>query len=136
MSVDSSNTESLSHQPITNIIQALTQADIEKFKSATFNRYSQIPPALPTLFRAAEFQWLDRMKVDMRQVLHTEQVYEFLEPLTLGVPMTITTSIVSQRERSGLRLISLSTDIITQERLCVRAVSSFVLRLKAGSHVE
>ncbi len=122
-------------QPISHTLPALTAEHVDKFKVATLNRYSQLPPALPTIFRDSEFRWLERMSVDMRQVLHTEQVYEYLEPLPFGVPLTITTSLASQRERSGLKLISLMTEIKTGELLCIKAMSSFVVRVKGAGNV-
>jgi hypothetical protein len=66
----------------------------------------------------------------MMDVLHTEQVYEYYEPLPLDTPLEIVTRVESERERRGMRFISLHTDIRAKGKLCVTALSSFVVQAR------
>ncbi len=88
-------------------------------------------PTLATIFRDAEFQWLDKLQVDWHRLLHAEQKYDFHAPLPLDAACTVESKIVAIRTRKSsagsMTFIELETKIFTTQ-LCVTALSNFVVR--------
>lgn len=115
--------------PITFELPPLSDAVVTAFRKATRTEYAQsIPPTFPTCFRKAEFDWLDRIQVDMRTLLHTEQEYEYLVPLTIGDKLSVTTSVESCRERRGMTFIVLLSQAFRGDIEMIRSHTTFVLR--------
>jgi N-terminal half of MaoC dehydratase len=111
----------------------ISREDLEAFTKATLTEHSRaIPLTFPTTFRRPEFQWLDRLKVDMHQLLHTDQEYEYLKPLEVGDTPVIRTRICDFKERrvrqGRLVIVVLESEVSCQEELKLRSLTTFVLR--------
>lgn len=74
---------------------------------------------------------MDRLKIDMRELLHTDQEYEFHSALKEGDTPTIYTRMQEYKERRGLTFVALESEIRCGDRLAIVTRSAFVLR-KAG----
>jgi acyl-CoA thioesterase FadM len=79
-----------------------------------------------------EFRWLDRLKIDLRQLLHTDQEYEYFAPLREGDPPLVCTRLAEYRERLGLLFVCLESAVRVAGKVCVTARSTFVVRKTAG----
>ncbi len=124
--------KSFSDTPIVFRADPVTLNQIENFAAATMaEHYFGLPLTFPTIFRAAEFKWLDRLKFDMRELLHTDQEYEYIAPLKEGDVPTIYTKITDFRERRGMTFVQLESEVRCEEKLVIIARSSFVVRGKA-----
>jgi hypothetical protein len=107
----------------------LTQEGIAAFLRATRSEcVTGMPPTFPTVYRQSEFAWLHKLNIDMRNLLHTDQEYEYLVPLRQGDMPVVQSKIVDARERSGLLFIVLETIIRCQDVLKIRCWTTFVLR--------
>lgn len=116
-------------KPLTFEAGPLTEAEVRLFCEATRSTHCVgVPPTFATIFRKAEFQWLSHMKVDMRNLLHTEQEYEYFEPLEVGDKLSITTSIQDWKERRGMVFTTLASEVCCEGKVKVRSSTSFVLR--------
>ena len=116
-------------EPITYTLSALTIEQVIAFRHATKSFYSsKIPPTFSTVFRKAEFQFLERCDVDMRLLLHVEQAYEYLSELQVGDMPVITTKIQTARERRGMYFFTLQTEVSCAGKLRVRSTTQFVIR--------
>ncbi|MBI3296044.1 MAG: MaoC family dehydratase N-terminal domain-containing protein [Deltaproteobacteria bacterium] len=105
----------------------------ENFRQATRSDHSPgFIPALPTLFRQAEFQWLDKLKVDWHKLLHAEQAYEYYAPLPLDQPILIESRLANVRVRksaaSSMTFVEIETHISAAGTVAVAALTNFVVR--------
>src|SRR5262245_43587839 len=128
MAPESSNFQQkiLEIKPITFGFGPLSSSVISAFREATLARYSVgVPPTFATCFREAEFAWLERLKVDMRTLLHTDQEYEYLEPLAEGERLEITTSVDSCKERKGLVFFLLRSEVRSGATVKIRSNTTF-----------
>ena len=112
---------------------AITPCDVEQFCGATQSTFRQsIPPTFATRFREGEFALLRRLGRRLASVLHTEQVYEYYEPLPYGGPIDVRVRLESARERTmgGQKVLFLCFDseMGAKGRLCVRARTHFLVR--------
>lgn len=87
-----------------------------------------MPLTMPTLYRHAEFEWVSKLGLDMTYLLHTEQEYEYLYPLSEDAEVVFRTHVKSFRNRVGMAFVTLETEILTDGRLCVRAITNFVVK--------
>lgn len=107
----------------------ITSEHIKLFASATVSEnYVATPLTFPTIFRATEFRWLDRLQLDMRQLLHTEQEYEYIAPLREGDTLLITTRMTGWRQRKGLLFVTMESDVTCIGKTVIKATSAFVVR--------
>lgn len=107
----------------------ITEAQLDAFRSAVRATSAGAPPTFATRFRGSEFQWLDRLQVDMHQLLHTAQEYEFHQPLSAGQAIVTTSRLLEDKSRRGLRFVSVRTEIEADGQLAVVAETQFVLRM-------
>lgn len=115
--------------PIVRTLPPITREGIRAFADATHSLYFVAsPPTLPTIFRSTEFLWLDILKVDLHHLLHTEQEYEYLEPLREGDVPVVSTRVSEHRERRGLLFVELESDVRVHNKRILVARSSFVVR--------
>lgn len=110
----------------------LDAKDIDVFRAATQSAHWKVPPTFATVLRWAEWRWLDRLKVDMRGLLHTEQEYEYLAPLAPGDVFEVATVLASDRERRGMRFVTLETVAEVRGRRVLVSRTSFVVRSAAA----
>jgi hypothetical protein len=121
--------KSFEETPIVFRAEPISKQAIERFAEATRSEhFGESPLTFPTIFRSTEFQWLDRLKVDLRELLHTDQEYEYLTPLKEGDTATVYTRVLEFKERKGMRFVVLESEVRCSEKVVVRARSSFVLR--------
>lgn len=124
-------------EPIEFEWNALTAEQVANFEAATHSQHTaRRPPTLATLFRWGEFKWLERMQVDMRRLLHTEQEYRFLTPdgsLPLGKPFHITTRLAEVKEKRGLRFVTLSSTVLCDKIPVLESETRFVVRTEGPS---
>jgi hypothetical protein len=112
----------------------ITAEHIQDFAAATCSVHFQgTPLTFPTVFRATEFRWLDRLQLDMQKLLHTEQEYEYVSQLKEGDTLNIATRITEYRQRRGLLFVTLETDVVRRSELVMKGRSAFVVRQEAES---
>jgi hypothetical protein len=127
--------DSPSHQkePIAFEWPAFSTAQIAAFEKATASQFTAgNPPTLGTIFRMGEFQWLDRLKVDMRRLLHTEQEYEYVSPIRPDEKHQIVTSLDGYRERRGMAFVTLVSTVKVGHEVRLKSTTQFVLRPEEG----
>lgn len=121
--------KSFSEAPIVFRAEPITREQVRRFIAATGSEYhANNPLTFPTVWRAPEFQWLDRLKFDLRELLHTDQEYEYLAPVKEGDIPTIYTKIKEIRERRGITFVCLESEVRMGDVLTVITRSSFVVR--------
>lgn len=111
----------------------LTRELVDAFRRATLSEFSPgFPLTFATTFRKSEFKWLNKLQVDLRNLLHTEQQYEFLIPFELADIPTIRTKIIDIKERKSKRgcltIVVLESSVLCAAQLKVRTTTTFVLR--------
>jgi acyl-CoA thioesterase FadM len=120
--------------PIVKKMGILTQENVDAFATATRTEFfASVPPTYQTIFRDCEFDWLDRLQLDMKQLLHTEQEYEYLVPLKVGDDIEVSTKVLEFKERKGLKFFTLETRILASSVLTILARSTFIVRKEGGS---
>ena len=116
-------------EPIHYQADELTAHHLSQFIQATRTQSANdFPLSFATLFRKAEFMWLERMNVDLRNLLHTDQEYEYFSPFQVGDIPLITTKLVQSRERKGMVFVTLATEIRVGDKPRVLATTTFVVR--------
>lgn len=110
---------------------------VEKFRLATGTRHvTGMPPTFITLFRHAEYEWLNRLDVDMRHLLHAEQEYEYLRPLSVGDEPLVRTRLLEFRERRRpteiMRFMKFESEMKVRGETILISRTIFVVRQPAG----
>lgn len=114
--------------PITLEMETITEETVKAFAHATSSEhFKTLPPSFATRFRKAEFEWLTRMNVDMRTLLHIEQEYEYLEPLKTGDKVSVSTKIAEWKERRQMTFVTLETTIMVGSSTKVKSTTTFLL---------
>lgn len=110
----------------------ITESQVESFRAATRANLSQIPLTFATRFRDAEYQWLDRLKVDMRHLLHADQEYVFHRALKVGDSISLKSwlSDRKERQRTGLKMqfFKLETEIRVGSEIVISTATTFVVK--------
>lgn len=115
--------------PIKFTAATITKDRVELFKSAVRLQYTEgIPPTYATTFRKGEFAFLDRFHVNLKNLLHTDQQYEYITPFCLDDIPEVTTEFVSTKERRGMIFVSIKSQVKVKDQIRVYFTSSFVLR--------
>lgn len=114
-------------------LPAVTQKKIEQFEKAIFcEGIRKMPLTFWTSYRKAEFEWLDRLKVQINELLHTEQEYHFFKPFNIMEPLRLCTTYESERTRKTQKgvmiFVTLKTDIIQNNEICVGSKTVFIIR--------
>jgi hypothetical protein len=117
--------------------EPITRNQVEQFAAATGAEFhSGAPLTFPTILRATEFKWLDRLKIDMRGLLHTDMEYEYHSSFGEGDVPTVYCRMGDFRERRGLTFVVLESEVRCGERLAIIARSSFVVRSSGAEGAE
>jgi len=115
--------------PIIAKEDVITAQWIQNFKHAVRSgAIEAIPLTFATVFRKADFTWLERLKVDFRKLLHTDQEYQYIEPLEFNSGPEVETSIVEYRARKGLLFVRLESKVFQKGNLKIVSHSSFIVR--------
>lgn len=73
-------------------------------------------PTLFTIFRAGEFELVNRYGVELKQILHAEQEYEIFQTLFPGEEISYLTTLSSVNEKKGkgavLAFLAFETDFV------------------------
>ncbi len=106
---------------------------VASFRVATCSQYGKgIPLTYCTLFRHGEYAWLEKLGIEVRELLHGEQEYEFKEPLQVSKPLTVLTKLASIKERktaqTSLAFVVLSSDVLCEGKVAVVSKTTFVVR--------
>lgn len=125
--------KSFSQTPIVYRAEPITRSQVDRFVQATGSEFCAGAPPLTfaTILRGTEFKWLERLKIDMRGLLHTDQEYEYVAPMKEGDVPTVYSSLVDYKERRGLVFVSLESEVRCGEQVAVIARSAFVVRSAA-----
>lgn len=107
--------------------------DIDAFRSAVKMAPGTLMPlTLVSRLRRAEFEWLSRFKIDMHQLLHTVQEYEYLGEIELGTPIQVKTRVANIKERKGKAgstvFVEFETEVKNQSAVKLIARTHFVVR--------
>jgi acyl-CoA thioesterase FadM len=115
--------------PITFEMPVLTDEQLTAFREATRTEYAHgVPLTFATIFRKAEFEWVDRVQMKVQSVLHAEQEYHYLAPLQVGDRPVITTSLKNLKGRSGMFFLVLESTLKCKEELKLTWSTTFVLQ--------
>ncbi|NBT58592.1 hypothetical protein EBT16_07395 [bacterium] len=114
------------------VLKTITEEDIELFKKATLTGSNGFPLTFATQYRELEFDLLKEIKADIRQLLHTDQIYIYHEPLKAGDVPEITTRIKENKEKRGMQFVVLETIVSSGGRKKVTSEAQMVIRLKQG----
>jgi acyl dehydratase len=87
-----------------------------------------IPPTFFTFYRWGEFTWLNRLKVSLESIVHTEQEYEYFSSVSPGVTVIVETRVTQVRERRGIKMIDMTTTINHGDKKVAASVTSFLSR--------
>ena len=124
----SSTNDANSNEVIARGAEKISPQSVDQFRYAVNAKATGFPPTYATLYRHTEFDWLARLGLKLENVLHTEQEYEYLEPLSFGDEPHIETRVASHRERRGMHFLTLESKILCGAAPKVIARSSFVIR--------
>lgn len=114
----------------TLVLKPITEKEIELFRRATLTETTGFPLTFATRFREVEFALLKELKVDIQQLLHTDQLYVYHEPLKVGDVPEICTQIKENKEKRGMQFVVLETIISSGGKKKVTSESQMVIRLK------
>lgn len=81
--------------------ETASEARLRAFAHAVRAPSSADLPTFFTCWRAGEFELLDRMGIQLKQVLHGEQEYEFLAPIATGATVEFRTRLKDCMEKQG-----------------------------------
>ena len=121
--------------PIVTQLPAITAESVEAFRHATGTRHlpaGQVPLTYVTLFRAAEFEFVDRLTVSDQAVLHAEQEYRMVAPLQVGDEPLVSTSVKSLRSRAGMTFLVMESTISCSGQIKLESTTTFVIRELKG----
>lgn len=102
-------------------------------KATASDHVRGVPPTYPTIYRWGEFEWLKRNGVDLRNLLHTDQEYEYLAPLVVGEKPKVTTVLKGMRARAGMTFITLESVVESGGRPAVKNYTQFVVKGTVGA---
>lgn len=115
--------------PVKLTLEEITSKRLTDFNQAISAKYvGLLAPSFGTTFRTGEFEFLDKLKVDLKNLLHTEQEYEYIAPFEIGDIPESETSLVNSRERRSMAFVTLGTEVKVKGVLKLKALSSFVVR--------
>jgi N-terminal half of MaoC dehydratase len=107
----------------------ITRTVLDDFNRAISAQYALgAAPTFATTLRKGEFEFLDRLKVNLKNLLHTDQTYEYQSPFCLGDIPEVETKLSSAKERRGMVFVNLESEVRVKGELRVRCQSSFILR--------
>jgi hypothetical protein len=130
-----------SDDPILSIVLEVTEPMISEEQVAAFRKVTAsqhvgeggIPLTFITRFRRPEFQMLERLKIDYRNLLHTDQEYRYITPFRVGEVPFVRSRICEHRERRSLRILTIETEFRCATELKAVSYSTFVVRTSGVS---
>lgn len=112
---------------------SVSQSEVRSFIDATGSQYIKgIPPTLGTVFRKTEYDWLDRLEVDLKMLLHGDQEYEYVRPLKVGCKLSVRTKLDDVKERNTklgkMQFVRVVTELLSDGEVAVIGKTTFVVR--------
>lgn len=115
--------------PIIFKVGPLTSQQFVQFNHAVSAQYGLgAAPTFATTLRKAEFDFLDRLKVNLKNLLHTEQEYQFASNFMEGDLLSVETKLASSKQKRGMVFVIMESEVKVGNELRLRSISSFVLR--------
>jgi len=113
--------------------RAISREEMEAFARVTHSdRFTSVPLTLATVLRKPEFDWLAGVKVNLANLLHTEQEYEYRAPFRSGATSLIRTTVEDLKERTGkqgtIAIIVLKSEILFNGEISVVSKTTFMVR--------
>lgn len=107
----------------------ITLEALEAFKKATQTDHSVFPLTYATLYRQGEFKIVQELGIDLKNLLHSEQSYDFLQPLEAGDRPMILTRIKENKSKRGIQFLTLESEVICEGKKKLTCESTMVIRL-------
>lgn len=80
---------------------------------------TQAPPTFMTVLRQGEFDLFGQMGIDLAQILHTEQEYEYFSPIQAGDRIRFESTLVQVLEKQtssvDLQFLTFTTDVVVEK---------------------
>jgi hypothetical protein len=109
--------------------EPIDQKAVEAFAKATMTEHSQFPLTFPTRYRQGEFEILNGLNVDFRQLLHSEQEYCILKPLEIGDVPVVRTCLKENKTKRGIQFVTVEMSLICGSVTKVTSLSTMVIRV-------
>ena len=88
-------------------------------KAVGSSDHTQAPPTLMTVFRQGEFDLFGQLGVDLAQILHTEQEYEYFHPIHAGDMIRFESALIQVLEKQtssvDLQFLTFATDVVVEK---------------------
>lgn len=112
--------------------EAIDRETLEAFSQATLTQYCGFPLTFSTRYRQGEFEILKELKIDFRQLLHSEQEYVFHSPLEVGDKPLVRTRLKENRKKRGIQFVTCEMSLICGSVTKVSSESTMVIRTSTG----
>ena len=90
------------------------------------------PPTFLTVFRRGEFELFKKLGLDLSNVLHAEQEYQYESALEAGDEVEFKTALIQvlekQTPKASLQFLSFETEIHTEKGKIGKAITQVVIR--------
>lgn len=118
---------------LTHSEKEVTSDWLSRFKSATLTDYSHgVPPTFPTVFRQNEFDLVTKHGVHFKDLLHTDQEFEFHSEFRPGDNPVTKTILKEKKERKRgnmtMAFYLFESQVLVEETLRVVLRSTFLVR--------
>jgi hypothetical protein len=115
--------------PIVFKVGPLTNQGFMQFNQAVSAQYALgAAPTFATTLRKAEFDFLERLKVNLKTLLHTDQEYQFISKFIEGDLLVVETKLGSSKQKRGMVFVTMESEVKVDNEVKLRSISSFVLR--------
>ncbi|NBV51286.1 hypothetical protein EBR78_08735 [bacterium] len=108
--------------------EVITAETFESFRKGTQTESLGVPLTFATRFRQSEFSLLDDLKIDLRQLLHSEQTYFYHEPIRVGDLVEIDTQVTDNKTKAGMQFVTLETSLRVHGVKKITSQSKMVIR--------
>jgi len=116
-------------EPCTTEEPTITEEFVAAFRKAIgADHVTGVPASFATIYRDAEFQWLEKLGVDLHDLLHKDQEYLIHIPLKPGDTPVIHTRVMERKERRGMAFYRVDTEVRCDGELKITCKTGFVVR--------
>lgn len=106
----------------------ILEKDVESFKKATQTEKSGFPLTFGTLYREGEFKIVQELNIDLKNLLHSEQKYIFIQSLAVGDCPLIKTRVKENKSKRGIQFLTLESEVICSGKTKMICESTMVIR--------
>lgn len=123
------NNEESSDQVIEFTGEPLSAERVEGLLKATHSDHTHgLPLTLCTIYRHPEFDWLRKLDIELKNVLHAEQSYEYYRELRAGERPYVRTIVRQQKKRAGLVFMVLESEFSVDGEKILLSRTTFYVR--------